>query len=165
MQNATMNFEKLECEPSSTLDTFLLCIMNSTPFSGMFLSLKKKKKRERVLELTVLVNRQLFVLATSKPGCAINRKDKKVKQEELCWSQFWAELRKAGICLLLTSMLQWIRPGKGRASPVLCVYISLFCSILGTCGLVFGCGFIANVLELQPVKWVISVVFCSLVCP
>lgn len=91
MQNATMNycFEKLECEneSSSTLDAFLLCIMNfssSTPCSEMFLSFLKKE----VLELTVLVNRQLFVLATSKPGCAINRKDKKVKQEEQCWSQF-----------------------------------------------------------------------------
>lgn len=169
MQNATINycFEKLECvnEPSSTLDTFLLCIMNfssSTPISGMFLSLKKRKKK--VLELTVLVNRQLSVLATCKPGCAINRKDKKVKQEELCWSQVWAELRKAGICLLFTSMLQWIRPGKGRGSPGLCVYISLFCSTLCACGLVFDYVTV-NVLELQPVQWVISVVFCSLVCP
>lgn len=51
----------------------------------MNVSFKEKKKG---FELTVSVNRQLSVLATSKLGCAINRKDKKVKQEELCWSQF-----------------------------------------------------------------------------
>lgn len=154
MQNANVNycFEKQECvnEPSSTLDTSLLCIMNfssSTPCSWMFLLRKKKG-----FELTVSVNRQLSVLATSKPGCAINRKDKKVKQEELCWSQFWAELRKAQICLLFTSMLQQIRRGKGRRSPVLFISMTVFCSIWGTCGLVFDCRVFVNILELQPVK-------------
>lgn len=42
---------------------------------------------KQAFQLTVSVNRQLFVLTTSQLGCAINRKDKKVKQEELCWSQ------------------------------------------------------------------------------
>lgn len=123
-------------------------------------------KKKKVLELTVSVNRQLFVLATSKPGCAINRKDKKVKQEELCWTQFWVELRKAQICLLFTSMLQQIRLGKGKRTPVLYICVSVFCCVLGTCGIV-------SVLELQPkghnfgsgvpiMKWLENMCKCDL---
>lgn len=136
-------------EPSSTFDTFLLCIMNfssSTPCSWMLVFPLKK-----AFQLTVSVNRQLFVHTTSRSGCAINRKDKKVKQEELCWSQFWAERRKAQICLLFTGMLQQIRRGKGRKS-VLCVCTSASHHHLGTCGLAFDSRFIISVLELQPVK-------------
>lgn len=134
---------------SSTFDTFLLCIINfssSTPCLWMlFFPLKK------AFQLTVSVNRQLIVHTTSRPGCAINRKDKKVKQEELCWSQFWPERSTAQICLLFTGMLQQILRGKGRKS-VLCVCTSASHHYFGTCGLASDSRFIVSMLELQPVK-------------
>jgi len=76
-------------EPSSTFYIFLLCIVTLVAqfhaHESFFLVVGSPPPKQ-AFQLTVSVNRQLFVLTTSQLGCAINRKDKKVKQEELCWS-------------------------------------------------------------------------------
>lgn len=98
---------------------------SSIPCSWKFFLLLSSPPPKQAFQLTVSVNRQLFVLTTSQLGCAINRKDKKVKQEELCWSQCWAELMKARSCLLFMGILEQIGHGKGKRTLVFFLHVCL----------------------------------------
>lgn len=102
---------------------------------------------KQVFQLTVPVNRQLFVLTTSQLGCAINRKDKKVKQEELCWSQRCTELRNAQSCLLFTGKLDVEKVGE-----LLCSVYTYVLLLYRYCGLVFDRRFTITVSEFQPLE-------------